>query len=499
MGEMYFWCLKTIKGNLFFGCLMVCFWSCTVKNGNSTIVASSKEVRPLIQLQQDFLDLRFGMFIHFNLPTYSTHDWPDPFLDPSVFNPTLLDCEQWADAALSAGMQYGCLTTKHHTGFCIWPTKTTNYSIQSSPCEKDVVREYVDAFRNKGLKVCLYYSILDIHHNIRAGWANNDEHLPFIKNQLTELLTNYGDITCMVLDGWDADWSRISYEDISFKEIYNHIKALQPNCLVSEHNAGKYPAGELFYTDIKHYEQNAGQVISRETNVLPAQAGVPINKYWFWRENYPHSPVLDANSIVNDNLRPLNMSYCNFILNVAPNRQGRLDTNVITELAKVGDLLKSPTVTRPLPQAKKPIVSRNLAKYCRMNSSWALGKRTSDLASDDNFNSVWVVAENSDEHYLEVVFEQETVFNALIFVEATDILRYPILPSSRVESYEIQYFNNGAWCKLSNLVAQEDIIRTHRFNSVVASKIRLVFHNCENGFGISEFMVFNETHDKSFN
>ncbi|MEG1380596.1 MAG: carbohydrate-binding protein, partial [Bacteroidales bacterium] len=72
------------------------------------------------------------------------------------------------------------------------------------------------------------YSILDLHHNIRSGWANNQDHLNFIKNQLTELLTQYGEITCLVIDGWDADWSRISYDDISFTEIYRHIKSLQP-------------------------------------------------------------------------------------------------------------------------------------------------------------------------------------------------------------------------------------------------------------------------------
>lgn len=198
---------------------------------NNTACSSDKEnnenrkvanCADLDSLQQAFLDLRFGMFIHFNMPTYSTHDWPDPFMPAAEFNPEKLDCRQWADAAVSAGMRYGCLTTKHHSGFCIWPTETTDYSVSASPCKRDVVKEYVEAFRQRGLKVCLYYSILDTHHNIRAGWANNKEHLSFIKDQLTELLTNYGEITCLVLDGWDAEWSRISYDDISFREIYDH-------------------------------------------------------------------------------------------------------------------------------------------------------------------------------------------------------------------------------------------------------------------------------------
>ncbi len=79
----------------------------------------------LPSLQQAFVDLRFGMFIHFNIPTYMNQDWADPEASPSLFSPTKLDCNQWAQAAKSANMSYGCLTTKHHSGFSIWDTKTT--------------------------------------------------------------------------------------------------------------------------------------------------------------------------------------------------------------------------------------------------------------------------------------------------------------------------------------------------------------------------------------
>lgn len=100
---------------------------------------------PLHQLQQQFVDLRFGMFIHFNIATYANQDWPDPNFSPALFNPTKLDCNQWAEAAKSANMSYGCLTTKHHSGFCIWDTKTTNYSVMHSPFKRDVVKEFVKA------------------------------------------------------------------------------------------------------------------------------------------------------------------------------------------------------------------------------------------------------------------------------------------------------------------------------------------------------------------
>ncbi len=115
-------------------------------------------------------------------------------------------------------MSYGCLTTKHHSGFAIWDTKTTDYNVMNSPYKKDVVREYVNAFRANGLKVMLYYSILDTHHKLRPGHIT-EKHIAMVKAQLTELLTNYGEINALIIDGWDAPWSRISYDDIPFEEV----------------------------------------------------------------------------------------------------------------------------------------------------------------------------------------------------------------------------------------------------------------------------------------
>lgn len=82
-------------------------------------------ISDLKTLQQQFVDLKFGMFIHFNIPTFMDDDWADPEASPAIFNPVKLDCGQWAKAAKAAKMRYGCLTTKHHSGFCIWDTKTT--------------------------------------------------------------------------------------------------------------------------------------------------------------------------------------------------------------------------------------------------------------------------------------------------------------------------------------------------------------------------------------
>lgn len=455
-------------------------------DSNAT-VAIAIDSTLLAEAQQKFLDLRFGMFIHYNIPTYSKHDWADPQLSPSFFDPKHLDCNQWADVAKSANMQYGCLTTKHHSGFCIWNTKTTDYNVMNSPLQRDVVKEYVDAFRKNNLRIMLYYSILDTHHDIRPGWIK-EEHVQFVKSQITELLTNYGEIDALVIDGWEAWWSRISYDEIPFDEIYKLVKSLQPNCLISEHNADKYPASALFYTDIKHYEQNAGQFISKKTNQLPAQAGIPINKNWFWKEHFPNSPVKFAEFVVKENLVPLNEARCNFILNVAPNRDGRIDDNVVAEFKKIGQLWQYPGKAEKLGKYESPIIFSNLAKHKPMSSSWSFDTHISDLASDDDFTTDWIPYENVEQSYLELDLTQETDVNAIGFVETT----YPDNSTTKVGEYAISYYSQGQWHALDIQMKNSSLTRLYRFPTIKMEKVKYIFNNCQPQIGISEVLVYNE-------
>ena len=157
--------------------------SCFYVQAQGGLKPSAKSLAPL---QQKFIDYRFGMFIHYNIPTYMDHDWADPEAPASTFAPKNVDCDQWAKAAKSANMTYGCLTTKHHSGFCIWDTKSTDYNVMNSPYKKDIVADYVKAFRDNGLKVMLYYSILDTHHKLRPHQITK-KHITMVKEQITEL------------------------------------------------------------------------------------------------------------------------------------------------------------------------------------------------------------------------------------------------------------------------------------------------------------------------
>jgi alpha-L-fucosidase len=311
------------------------------------------------------------------------------------------------------------------------------------------------------------------------------------------LLTNYGEISCLVIDGWDAHWAKIAYDEIPFEEIYKHIKSLQPNCLISEHNAGKYPSEQLFYTDVKHYEQNAGQIISKETNDLPAQAGIPIEKNWFWKESFPETPVKKAEFIVNENLIPLNDAHCNFILNVAPNPDGLIEDNTIAELKKIGILWKHPEKAPKLPVYKTPIIESNLAKNAKMNSSWAFDLFTSDYANDDDFwGRSWIPSPLYEgEHFLEVVFDKPTEINTVAFVELCGWYNGPknYDPNSpfqtKLKSYQIQLWDGNKWIDVP-IEQNYERIRIHNIENQKVEKVRLVAKEYEENFGIVEMMIY---------
>ncbi|MDB5139674.1 MAG: Alpha-L-fucosidase [Mucilaginibacter sp.] len=445
-----------------------------------TLPVNAQNSLPLSKLQQQFVDLRFGMFIHFNIPTYMNQDWPDPEASPSIFNPSKLNCDQWAKAAKSANMSYGCLTTKHHSGFCIWDTKTTDYNVMNSPLKRDVVKEFTDAFRKNGLKVMLYYSILDTHHKLRPNSINR-KHIEMVKAQLTELLSNYGEISALIIDGWDAPWSRISYDDIPFEDIYLLVKKLQPNCVLMDLNGAKYPADGLYYTDIKTYEMGAGQRISKESNHMPALACLPINKAWFWKTSFPTEPVKDPVKLVNETLIPLNNADCNFILNVAPNRDGLIDDNALAALKKIGKIWHNEGPAAKLPGLDAPIISTNIAKKQASNSSWSDDDNIMDLANDDDFATSWVSNPTVDKPWYEIDFERDKPFNTISIAEE----------KSNISKYHLEYYSNSEWKPIFTGENNKKV-KINRFNRVWGSKVRVWIDKSDHQASIAEFGIYDE-------
>lgn len=417
--------------------------------------------------QQAFLDLRFGMYIHLNMATFEEREWGDPKVSPKAFNPKHLDARQWARAARSAHMAYGCLTTKHHDGFCLWPTKTDSANVMDSSYPHDIVRAYVDAFRAEGLKPCLYFSILDLRAEIRPHVLTPDK-LARIKTQITELLTNYGPITALVIDGWNASWSRIGYDELPFHEIRELVKSLQPDCLVSDYNDGSYPGPALYYADVKQYEQHAGQKIP-EHSTIPSQSATTLQADWFWKTSYPTAPLRDARQIVDEWLQPFNRSHCNLILNAAPNRDGLLDDNVVTRLAEIGRTWSSrEPVPRVLPAFE--IFMPNLAKNQAAFASSLADGSGPDLAVDDNLRSYWMADAGHAPHWLEVRFATPTAINTVAIVEARGLEDYGA--ASRISHYRLEAMIGGHWRALVHGGAPRHFTFL-RLDRIVVGRVRL--------------------------
>jgi alpha-L-fucosidase len=311
---------------------------------------SSHAQKTTFQLQQEFAEWRFGLFMHFEMGTYTNDDgWANnEFTDPKEFNPAKMDCRQWASAAKAAGMNFALLTTRHHYGFSLWPTKFyDDYNVMHSSYKKDIVKEYVEAFREQGVKPCFYYSIWDKHHKVEKG-SISKEDMDYIKGQLTELLSNYGEIPLLVIDGWA--W-QMGHKEVSYGEIRALVKKLQPNCLLIDHNG----LTEMWEEDAIYFEEPKG-IWCPETNTYASCQGMTItNDGWFWHTGTPNSEPMSVSSIVDDHIKRLEKRYCNFILNCPINRDGLLDDNIVKRLTEVGRSWK-PDLSRP----KLPMQNKNL-------------------------------------------------------------------------------------------------------------------------------------------
>src|SRR5690625_1076394 len=213
-----------------------------------------------------FVEDRFGLFIHFGLYSPAArHEWIMTFekIHPDIyrkyfdnFNPDLFDAKQWAKHAKNAGMKYAVITTKHHDGFALWDSKLTDYKSTNTPFKRDIIREFVEAFREEGLKIGFYHSLIDWYHpefpidgihpqrddeDFKKSATNNREmgkYIKFMHGQVRELLTDYGVIDYMWFDfsypERDWGWSKgKGAKDWQSKKLEKMVLELQPNILLN--------------------------------------------------------------------------------------------------------------------------------------------------------------------------------------------------------------------------------------------------------------------------
>ncbi|HEX7596876.1 MAG TPA: alpha-L-fucosidase [Polyangia bacterium] len=349
---------------------------------NRSPARSASAGRPLEELQREFVELRFGMFIHFGILTY-TGTWGKGNLDIAQFNPAKLDPVQWADAAVAAKMKYGVLTTRHHDGFALWPSKASDTNVGHIPWRNgkgDVVAEYVAAFRSRGLLPGLYYSIWDITEGVAEGQLSSGK-LAYIKTQLTELLTGYGPIPILVMDGWS--W-QMGHNAVAYEEIRALVKSLQPNCLLTDHTHLADP----WDVDVVSFEEPKG-AWSPDGNTYPGQQGQKVNASggndWFWAPGVGNLMTVD--DVVARHLGDLEPKWTNFLLNCPPNRDGLLDPAIVKLLADVGAAW-SPKLSRPALPAQGP---QNEYPYTPISAEASSGTAAAaiDGKNDQMFITLW--------------------------------------------------------------------------------------------------------------
>ncbi len=299
---------------------------------------SHENYRHTAELYRDFLDLRFGMFLHFNSSTYEFADiggdWAGQdrtsTFDPKSWNPSDMDCREWAKIAKSAGMTFAVLTTKHHDGFDLWDSAYTDYDVGSATYKNDVVKEFTDACREEGIKPALYFSMLDIKHKITSSSCNATD-IEFIKAQLTELLTNYGEIPFIIFDAWNAWWGGPNYSLLPYDEIVNLVHTLQPNCLVINISC----EANNVRSEVAMFESAAGQQVPEWFDNINISCNTPTS-HWFWCTKYQNETFKTADWVMNENLHKFRDSDTVFILNCSPNQKGVLINKYKTLFAEIG-------------------------------------------------------------------------------------------------------------------------------------------------------------------
>ena len=322
--------------------------------------------------QLAYQERQLGAFIHFGPATYVASDFMT-VPAANIFNPAQLDAEQWVKTAKSFGAEHIVLTVKHHNGFCLWPTETTDYSVKNSPWKNgngDVVAEFVEACRKYDMKIGLYISGGDKHFGCtstpdpqgeRKLVGDINTYFPIFLEQLRELLTNYGQVSYVWFDGaydpfgWDVmDAETLKPLGTAYGDaIRSMVRNLQPNAIVmggtkpdvrwsgSEQGWAAYPLWNIVKPGegLKHWigPQNAGWV--------PAEANLHTRSTWFWAPNSDNT-LRDLNYLETAYKESIGRG-ANLLINMTPDTSGLIPKAETDRLADFGKILKN-TFDKPI-------------------------------------------------------------------------------------------------------------------------------------------------------
>ena len=318
-----------------------------------------KPTKENLEARKWFSEAKFGLFVHWGV--YSVLGDGEWVMEnegisiesydrlPAFFNPIDFNAKAWVQMAKKAGMKYITVTSRHHDGFSMFDSNATDYNIvKKTPFKRDVLKELAEACQEEGIRLFFYYSLVDWHRDDYyprgttgkkskgRGEGKWENYIAFMKEQLTELLTNYGEIAGIWFDGhWDkkdANWH--------FEEIYDLIHDLQPQCLIGNNHHGKIIAGEdfqMFEKDLPGEDTKGFGAKAEDVGKLPKEVCETISSSWGFRLN--DDWVKSKKELIQ--LLVTTSGYgSNLLLNVDPMPNGKIKSKQISTLKEIGEWLE---------------------------------------------------------------------------------------------------------------------------------------------------------------
>jgi len=427
------------------------------RRGFTSATEGSKMIVKPSPQQLAWQELEMGMFIHFGMNTFTDREWGEGTEDPRWFNPTELDARQWISVAKEAGFGYVVLTAKHHDGFCLWQTRYTEHSVKNSLWRNgkgDVVKEVAKACEEIGVKFGFYLSPWDRHEK-SYGTPDYDR---YFKNQLTELLTEYGEVLEVWFDGayGGPPGKEHKYDWLSYYEV---IRKLQPNALIAicgpdirwvGNEEGVAPETNWSVQEASHFHQLLG--ITGKV-WYPAECDVSIRPGWFWHAR-EDDKVKSVEHLLDIYFKSVGRNSV-LLLNVPPNRKGLISDVDIQRLREWRKVLDRTFATNFA--LNKPATASSFRPDAQPSN-----------AVDGRKETFWSPLSEKGE-WLEIDLQRPTTFNVAMVQEH-------IAEGQRVERYRIEAWDGKDW----QVIARGTTIgykKLDRFNDVTAVKVRLVIES----------------------
>lgn len=446
---------------------------------NTNVISSVEPATERTELIKQWEGLKYGLFIHFGIGTFTGKDIERCDKSASLFKPTALDVEQWIKVAKEGGMKYAVLTAKHTPGFCLWKSEFTDYDVETAK-QPDVVDLFVKACRKHGLKPGLYYCIVDDYHK---GWwkgPTTDTYFTLIKNHMKELLSRYPDLIELFVD---IPWKLSAQQR---EELYAHIKSLAPDCLVLMNHGFKSGVKVTQWpTDIVNGENTPPPV---ETGHVPLKT-INNKQYYIPMEvcrtilngSWHYSPKVEIRSVqeLYGHYQKAVTRGANFLLNLAPDKTGRIPQEQIDMLNKLKKLLGNSS-KQIIEQEEKPSEIKYphaTANNIKDNSQ----DYSADKAIDGDLNTYWAADEAVLQIWLEIDMGKEITAYQVKIIE----------PDPRIKNFYIDAMIDGDW---ENLFTGDEIPESQliEFKPIKARRFRLRVLDAATGSAISEFTIIEK-------